>query len=224
MIAALLIGLHPNSWYGPLAMSLHWRWLGLALALGLHGQVCTRVRIIALAGMLVLAALPYIWLEMRLAKHGKTLAPLWPSRRKVARGGKEAARLEGRSSRDEKCSDWEQPVPSSSVKKKRPNIFICRTRTSASDNERFSAFRRSSLRWWFFLLASFCRRNFHISWNVSAGWDEKIAVFYICLYVYIKISVIIVSVQMRLGSSYVVYLVSNMLKSFGFLNLASSIF
>lgn len=76
LVYTLVLGLYPNSWQGPLSTSLFWRWLGLALALFLHGLVCTRFRVLGLASMLVLAVMPYIWLEIRLAKRGKTLAPL----------------------------------------------------------------------------------------------------------------------------------------------------
>ncbi|XP_011497606.1 PREDICTED: protein unc-93 homolog A [Ceratosolen solmsi marchali] len=76
LIYTLLLGLHPGAWQGPVAVSLFWRWLGLSLALGLHGLVCTRVRVLGLAAMLLLSVLPYTWLEMRLARRGKCLAPL----------------------------------------------------------------------------------------------------------------------------------------------------
>ncbi|XP_051176499.1 UNC93-like protein [Leptopilina boulardi] len=76
LIYTLVLGLYTNSWQGPLATSLFWRWLGLALALGLHGLVCTRSRVLGLAAMLLLSVVPYTWLEIRLAKHGKCLAPL----------------------------------------------------------------------------------------------------------------------------------------------------
>ncbi|XP_076249253.1 protein unc-93 homolog A isoform X2 [Calliopsis andreniformis] len=71
-----ILGLYPNSWQGPLSTSLFWRWLGLALTLGLHGLVCTRFRVLGLACVLLLSVVPYIWLEIRLAKRGKSLAPL----------------------------------------------------------------------------------------------------------------------------------------------------
>ncbi|KAG7205143.1 hypothetical protein KM043_005512 [Ampulex compressa] len=76
LIYTLVLGLYPNSWQGPLSTSLFWRWLGLALALGLHGLVCTRFRVLGLACMLLLAVVPYMLLEIRLAKRGKSLAPL----------------------------------------------------------------------------------------------------------------------------------------------------
>lgn len=75
-ISALVMGLYPNAWQGPLSTSLFWRWLGLTLALSLHGAVCTRYRVLGLAATLVLAVVPYLWLEGRLARRGKTLAPL----------------------------------------------------------------------------------------------------------------------------------------------------
>ncbi|EFN89403.1 hypothetical protein EAI_12473 [Harpegnathos saltator] len=75
-VSALVMALYPNAWHGPLSTSLFWRWLGLALALGLHGLVCTRYRVVGLAATLVLAVVPYLWLESRLARRGKTLAPL----------------------------------------------------------------------------------------------------------------------------------------------------
>lgn len=75
-ISALVMGLYPNAWQGPLSTSLFWRWLGLTLALSLHGAVCTRYRVLGLAATLVLAVVPHLWLESRLARRGKTLAPL----------------------------------------------------------------------------------------------------------------------------------------------------
>jgi len=74
--SALVMGLYPNAWQGPLSTSLFWRWLGLTFALSLHGTVCTRYRVLGLAVTLVLAVVPYLWLESRLARRGKTLAPL----------------------------------------------------------------------------------------------------------------------------------------------------
>lgn len=76
LIYTLVMGLYPNAWQGPLSTSLFWRWLGLALALSLHGIVCIRYRVLGLAVNLVLAVVPYMWLESRLARRGKTLAPL----------------------------------------------------------------------------------------------------------------------------------------------------
>ncbi|KYN42650.1 UNC93-like protein [Trachymyrmex septentrionalis] len=76
LIYTLVMGLYPNAWQGPLSTSLFWRWLGLTLALSLHGAVCTRYRVLGLAVTLVLAVVPYLWLESRLARRGKTLAPL----------------------------------------------------------------------------------------------------------------------------------------------------
>jgi len=74
--SALVMSLYPNAWQEPLSTSLFWRWLGLTLALSLHGAVCTRYRVLGLAATLVLAVVPYLWLESRLARRGKTLAPL----------------------------------------------------------------------------------------------------------------------------------------------------
>ncbi|XP_006613318.1 protein unc-93 homolog A isoform X1 [Apis laboriosa] len=76
LIYTLILGLYPNSWQGPLSTSLFWKYLGLALTLGLHGLVCTRFRVLGLSGVLLLSVLPYGWLEIRLAKRGKSLAPL----------------------------------------------------------------------------------------------------------------------------------------------------
>ncbi|XP_043268425.1 protein unc-93 homolog A [Venturia canescens] len=76
LIYTLLLGLYPTSWQGPMSTSLFWKWLGLSLALGLHGLVCTRVRVLGLATMLLLSVVPYTWLEIRLARRGKCLAPL----------------------------------------------------------------------------------------------------------------------------------------------------
>lgn len=76
LIYTLVMGLYPNAWQGPLSTSLFWRWLGLTLALSLHGAVCTRYRVLGLAATLVLAVVPHLWLESRLARRGKTLAPL----------------------------------------------------------------------------------------------------------------------------------------------------
>ncbi|KAL2746202.1 UNC93-like protein isoform X2 [Vespula maculifrons] len=68
LIYTLVLGLYPNSWQGPLSTSLFWRWLGLSLALALHGLVCTRFRVLGLASMLLLSVVPHVWLEIRLAK------------------------------------------------------------------------------------------------------------------------------------------------------------
>lgn len=76
LVYTLVMGLYPNAWQGPLSTSLFWRWLGLTLALSLHGAVCTRYRVLGLALTLVLAVVPYMWLETRLARRSKTLAPL----------------------------------------------------------------------------------------------------------------------------------------------------
>ncbi|XP_015608749.1 UNC93-like protein [Cephus cinctus] len=76
LIYTLLLGLYPSSWQGPMSTSLFWRWLGLSLALGLHGLVCTRIRVLGLAFMLLLSVAPYLWLELRLAKRGKSLTSL----------------------------------------------------------------------------------------------------------------------------------------------------
>ncbi|XP_020294307.1 UNC93-like protein [Pseudomyrmex gracilis] len=76
LIYTLVMGLYPNSWQGPLSTSLFWRWLGLTLALGLHGVVCTRYRVIGLGTMLVMTVVPHLWLEICLARRGTTLAPL----------------------------------------------------------------------------------------------------------------------------------------------------
>ncbi|XP_011645959.1 UNC93-like protein [Pogonomyrmex barbatus] len=76
LIYTLVMGLYPNAWQAPLSTSLFWRWLGLTFALSLHGAVCTRYRVLGLAVTLLLAVVPYLWLESRLARRGKTLAPL----------------------------------------------------------------------------------------------------------------------------------------------------
>ncbi|XP_034933654.1 protein unc-93 homolog A isoform X2 [Chelonus insularis] len=76
LVVALLLGLYPCTWQGPLSTSIFWKCLGIFLALGLHGLVCTRFRVFGLAGMLVLSAIPYAWLEIRLSKRVKCLAPL----------------------------------------------------------------------------------------------------------------------------------------------------
>lgn len=107
LFSALVLGLYPNSWQGPLSTSLFWRWLGLSLALGLHGLVCTRFRVLGLASMLLLSVVPHVWLEIRLAKRGKSLAPLWPIESTASDRGS-TIEVEGRHR-----SDWGRIVPSS---------------------------------------------------------------------------------------------------------------
>nr|KAF7434975.1 hypothetical protein H0235_003166 [Vespula pensylvanica] len=85
LIYTLVLGLYPNSWQGPLSTSLFWRWLGLSLALALHGLVCTRFRVLGLASMLLLSVVPHVWLEIRLAKRGKSLAPFLRTARRSSR-------------------------------------------------------------------------------------------------------------------------------------------
>ncbi|XP_069671527.1 protein unc-93 homolog A isoform X1 [Periplaneta americana] len=62
----LLVTVYPDSWQAPLAHCYFFRFLGLSLAFGLHGGVCNWLKLYALAAALVLAVLPYTWLEMRL--------------------------------------------------------------------------------------------------------------------------------------------------------------
>lgn len=107
LFSALVLGLYPNSWQGPLSTSLFWRWLGLSLALALHGLVCTRFRVLGLASMLLLSVVPHVWLEIRLAKRGKSLAPLWPVESTASDRGS-TIEVEGRHR-----SDWGRIVPSS---------------------------------------------------------------------------------------------------------------
>ncbi|XP_008560913.1 protein unc-93 homolog A [Microplitis demolitor] len=73
LILTLLLGLYPSTWQAPLSTSTFWKYLGLFLALGLHGVVCTRLRVLGLGTMLILAVVPYIWLELRLSRRGKCL-------------------------------------------------------------------------------------------------------------------------------------------------------
>ncbi|PSN37175.1 hypothetical protein C0J52_20662 [Blattella germanica] len=66
IVIALLVTVFPDSWQAPLAHCYFFRFLGLALALGLHGGVCNWLKLYSLAVALVLAVAPYTWLEMRL--------------------------------------------------------------------------------------------------------------------------------------------------------------
>lgn len=106
------MSLYPNAWQGPLSTSLFWRWLGLTLALSLHGAVCTRYRVLGLATTLVLAVVPYLWLENRLARRGKTLAPLWPGDSTVSERGSTSVET-ATATEVRHRGDWERAVPSS---------------------------------------------------------------------------------------------------------------
>lgn len=76
LFTALILGLYPTSWQGPLSASLLWRWLGLSLALGLHGLFCTKIRVFGLAFVLVVSFIPYLWLEVVLVKREKIVGRL----------------------------------------------------------------------------------------------------------------------------------------------------
>ncbi|PNF36999.1 hypothetical protein B7P43_G08046 [Cryptotermes secundus] len=67
----LLVTVYPDSWQAPLAHCYFFRFLGLSLAFGLHGDVCNWLKLYALAATLVLAVAPYAWLEMRLESRRK---------------------------------------------------------------------------------------------------------------------------------------------------------
>ncbi|XP_075217840.1 protein unc-93 homolog A [Lycorma delicatula] len=73
---SLVISVHPDSWQAPVAHSYFFRYLGLALAFGLHGAVCNWLKLYGLAGAMVLAVTPYTWLEMRLDAQRKMKAQL----------------------------------------------------------------------------------------------------------------------------------------------------
>ena len=65
-VAALLVTVYPDSWQAPLAHCYFFRFLGLSLAFGLHAGVCNWLKLYALAATLVLAVVPYAWLEIKL--------------------------------------------------------------------------------------------------------------------------------------------------------------
>lgn len=146
-LAALLLGLYPTSWQGPMSTSLFWKWLGLSLALGLHGLVCTRVRVLGLATMLLLSVIPYTWLEVRLARRGKCLAPLWPIRDTSDRLAK------GKMNHGE----WERHVPSGSRLRQPGNrygprrstgnvdIFICHQQLQQQQQQQHLQTHRTSV-------------------------------------------------------------------------------
>nr|CAD7265708.1 unnamed protein product [Timema shepardi] len=62
----LLLNLYPDSWQAPLTHCYFFRCLGLAVAFGLHGEMCSFIKLYSLAGALVLAVAPYTWLEVKM--------------------------------------------------------------------------------------------------------------------------------------------------------------
>jgi hypothetical protein len=60
------VTVYPDSWQAPLAHCYFFRFLGLSLAFGLHAGVCNWLKLYALAATLVLAVVPYAWLEIKL--------------------------------------------------------------------------------------------------------------------------------------------------------------
>ena len=55
----------PDSWQAAFAHCYFFRYLGLALAFGIHGSLCNWLKLYGLAGAMVIAVTPYTWLEMK---------------------------------------------------------------------------------------------------------------------------------------------------------------
>ena len=64
--------------------------------------------------MLILSVMPYAWLERRLAKRGKTLAPLWPRQSSQKQQQQQHPQQELSSRRKSSHADWVRLVPSGS--------------------------------------------------------------------------------------------------------------
>lgn len=63
----LLLNIYPDStWQAAFVHSYFFKFLGLSLAFGLHGAVCTWVKLYALAISMILGITPHTWLEMKL--------------------------------------------------------------------------------------------------------------------------------------------------------------
>ncbi|CAH1393860.1 unnamed protein product [Nezara viridula] len=62
---SLLVSVFPDSWQAAFAHCYFFRYLGLALAFGIHGSLCNWLKLYGLAGAMVIAVTPYTWLEMK---------------------------------------------------------------------------------------------------------------------------------------------------------------
>ncbi|XP_017786741.1 PREDICTED: UNC93-like protein [Nicrophorus vespilloides] len=62
----LLTGLFPDNWEPAFANSFFFRFLGLGIAFGSHGLICNWLKLYFLGSAMLVAVVPFAWLEMRL--------------------------------------------------------------------------------------------------------------------------------------------------------------
>lgn len=80
MFAALLTGLYADNWESAFAISVFFRFLGLSIAFAFHGVLCNYYKLYTLGICLLLAVVPFSWLEVRLEnmRKVKNIIRLWP--------------------------------------------------------------------------------------------------------------------------------------------------
>jgi len=71
VVSDFVISLYPDYWHGPMAHGYFFRYVGMALAFGLHSAVCNTTKLYCLSVALVVAVVLYGWLEWRLQLTGK---------------------------------------------------------------------------------------------------------------------------------------------------------
>ncbi|KAK6636518.1 hypothetical protein RUM43_010180 [Polyplax serrata] len=77
LVIDLLLHIYPDStWQVAFVHGNFFKFLGLSVALGLHGVLSTRVKLYALAFFMILGIAPHTWLEMKLAAKRKMKSAL----------------------------------------------------------------------------------------------------------------------------------------------------
>ncbi|BES90089.1 Hypothetical protein NTJ_02896 [Nesidiocoris tenuis] len=61
----LIVSVYPDAWQAPFAHCYFFRFLGLAFTFGIHSSLCNWVKLYGLTAAMVIAVLPYTWLEMK---------------------------------------------------------------------------------------------------------------------------------------------------------------
>lgn len=80
LVLALLTGQYPDNWESAFSNMAFFKFLGLSIAFGVHGLLCNYWKLYGLAFFMVLAVVPFAWLEVRLENIRKVrnITRLWP--------------------------------------------------------------------------------------------------------------------------------------------------
>ncbi|KAF6216669.1 hypothetical protein GE061_001015 [Apolygus lucorum] len=61
----LIVSVYPDTWQAPFAHCYFFRYLGLAITFGIHNFFCNSVKLYGLTAAMIIAIVPYTWLEVR---------------------------------------------------------------------------------------------------------------------------------------------------------------